>query len=216
MEVGVNGRVGACSWADRPWKFPLCVSALFRMGGVWSWSLGLSWGKWLGWGLGTWQQASHSRKLASFTRTKKAALDSAWLSEHSTPIITQKNRNSEMRSAQVVAHIDCCLLTAALNIHISLFYVDKVKGISQMMHFLCFLSAESLPDFHLIMSYSSLNIILPDISPAQKWPWIPYRLIIISHVSSGLVYLENAPSARLKRQTSSFTEPKEAINQILF
>lgn len=26
--------VGARSWADRPWKFPLYVSALFRMGGV--------------------------------------------------------------------------------------------------------------------------------------------------------------------------------------
>lgn len=98
-----------------------------------------------------------------------------------------------MRSAQVVAHIDCCLLTAALNIHIYLFYVDKVKCISQRMHFLCFLSAESLPDFHLIMSYSSLVITLPDISPAQKWPWIQHGLIIISHVSSGLVYLENAP-----------------------
>lgn len=31
---GVTGRVGARSWADRPWKFPLYVSALFRMGGV--------------------------------------------------------------------------------------------------------------------------------------------------------------------------------------
>lgn len=90
----------------------------------------LGWGEWLGWGLGTWQRASHSRKLASFTRTKEAVLDTAWLSERSTPVITHKNRNSEMWSARVVAQIDCCLLTAALSIHISLFYVDKVKGIS--------------------------------------------------------------------------------------
>lgn len=119
------------------------------------------WGSgWVGvWGLGS-QPATAGSLLVSHGQ-KKAALDSAWLSEHSTPITTQKNRNSEMRSAQVVAHIDCCLLTAALNIHIYLFNVDKVKCISQRIHFLCFLSAESLPDFHLIMSYSSLYLTFP-------------------------------------------------------
>lgn len=90
------------------------------------WVLGK--GEWLGWGLGTWQSASHSRKLASFTRTKKAVLDTAWLSERSTPVITQKKQELRMRSARVVAHIDCYLLTAALKIHISLFNVDKVKA----------------------------------------------------------------------------------------
>lgn len=37
---GLVGRVGARSWAYRPWKFPLYVSLLFRMGGVWNWTLG--------------------------------------------------------------------------------------------------------------------------------------------------------------------------------
>lgn len=41
--VGVTGRVGARSWANRPWKFPLYVSALSRMGGVLSWSWIWSW-----------------------------------------------------------------------------------------------------------------------------------------------------------------------------
>lgn len=70
----------------------VCFSA-FQDG--WGLELEFGWGEWLGWGLGTWQPASHSRKLASFTRTKKAVLDTAWLSEHSAPVVTQKNRNSE-------------------------------------------------------------------------------------------------------------------------
>ncbi|KAF3850562.1 hypothetical protein F7725_012334 [Dissostichus mawsoni] len=36
VEVGVTGRVGACSWADNPGNFRLYVSALSRKGGVWS------------------------------------------------------------------------------------------------------------------------------------------------------------------------------------
>lgn len=43
----------------------------FGLGGV------VGRGGWFGWGLGSWQRASHSRKLASFTRTKKAVLDTA-------------------------------------------------------------------------------------------------------------------------------------------
>lgn len=88
-------RVGAQPWVDRRWKFPLYVWALFGMGGVWSWSWSWKWGEWLGWGLGTWQWASHSRKLASFTRTKEAVLDTAVLSERSTPVITLKKTGSQ-------------------------------------------------------------------------------------------------------------------------
>lgn len=79
--VGVTGRVGARSRADRPWKFPLYVSALFRMGGVWSFlgGGGEGVGGWVGGGwVGVWRLGcepapagsllvSHGQKKQSWT-----------------------------------------------------------------------------------------------------------------------------------------------------
>lgn len=110
MVVGVTGQGGGTLLGGQALEISVCMFQLFSGWegfGVWVGGGGSGWV----WGLGIWQPASHSRKLASFTRTKKAVLDAAWICERSTPVINHKNRNSEMRSARVVPHIDCYLLT---------------------------------------------------------------------------------------------------------
>lgn len=105
LSAGATGREdrgGARSWADRPWKFPLCVSALFKDG------RGFRVGVWVGgWGVGGGVVRLGSGDLAARQpqqeawlfhtdkkkKRKKAALDTAWICEHSTSVINQKNRN---------------------------------------------------------------------------------------------------------------------------
>lgn len=68
---GLVGRVGARSWAYRPWKFPLYVSLLFRMGGVWNWTLGGG-GEMVALGSGDLATSQPQQEaFASFTQTKK-------------------------------------------------------------------------------------------------------------------------------------------------
>lgn len=68
---GLAGRVGARSWAYRPWKFPLYVSLLFRMGGVWNWTFGWG-GEMVALGSGDLATSQPQQEaFASFTQTKK-------------------------------------------------------------------------------------------------------------------------------------------------